>query len=86
MNAKKKKKKDWPKWKESIQIELNSLAKWEVFRPIVQTPKNIKLVRYKWVFVWKWDENNEITRYKAWLVAQGFSQRPNIDYKEMNSL
>ena len=30
-------------------------------------------------------ENNEIVRYKARLVAQGFSQRPDIDYEETYS-
>ncbi|KAL6329106.1 hypothetical protein AAG906_007652 [Vitis piasezkii] len=30
---------DWPKWKEAIQAELNSLTKREVFGPVVQTPK-----------------------------------------------
>ena len=56
---------DWPKWKETIQIKLNSLTKQEVFGPIVQTLGNIKLVGYKWVFVRKRNENDEIIRYKA---------------------
>jgi hypothetical protein len=30
----------------------------------------------------KQNEKNEIIRYKAQLVAQGFSQRPDIDYYE----
>ena len=76
---------DWPKWKEAIQAELNSLTKWEVFGPIVQTPEDVKHVGYKWVFVWNRNENNEIIRYKTLLVAQGFSQRPGIDYKETYS-
>ena len=37
---------DWPKWKEAIQAELNSLTKWEVFGPIVQTPEDVKSVGY----------------------------------------
>lgn len=38
-------------------------------------------------FLKKYNENNEITRYKVRTVAQGqgFSQRPNIDYEEMYS-
>ena len=64
---------DWPKWKEAMQVELNSLTKRKVFGPIVQTPEDVKLVGYKWVFIRKHNENNEIIRYKAWLVAQGFS-------------
>ena len=37
---------DWLKWKELIQIGLKSLAKREVIGPVVQTPKDIKLVGY----------------------------------------
>ena len=37
---------DWLKWKEAIQIELKSLAKREVFGPVIQTPKDIKHVGY----------------------------------------
>jgi len=34
-------------WKEAIQAELNSLAKCEVFGPVVQTPEGVSLVGYK---------------------------------------
>ena len=76
---------DWLKWKEAIQTELKSLAKREVFGPIVQTPKDIKPIAYRWIFVRKQNEQNEIMRYKACLVAQGFSQRHGIDYEETYS-
>ena len=68
-----------------MQVELNSLSKRKVFGPIVLTPEAVKLVGYKWVFVRKQNEKNEIVRYKARLVAQGFSQRPGIDYEETYS-
>ncbi|KAJ9539329.1 hypothetical protein OSB04_032062 [Centaurea solstitialis] len=77
--------KDWPKWKDAMQTELNSLTKREVFGPVVRTPEGVKPVGYKWVFVRKRNEKNEIVRYKARLVAQGFSQRPRIDYEETYS-
>ena len=70
---------DWPKWKEAMQAELNSLMKRDVFGLVVQTPKGVKLVGYKWVFVRKRNKNNEIIRYK------GVSQRPGIDYEETYS-
>ena len=38
---------DWLKWKEAIQTELKSLAKREVFGPVVQTPKDIKPIGYR---------------------------------------
>ena len=76
---------DWPKWKEAIQVELASLEKRDVFGPVARTPENVIPVGYKWVFVRKRNEKNEIVRYKARLVAQGFSQRPGIDYDETYS-
>jgi hypothetical protein len=57
----------------------------QVFGPVVHTPEGVRLVRYKWVFVLKQNEKNEIVRYKARLVAQGFSQKLGIDYNETYS-
>ncbi|CAM8902104.1 unnamed protein product [Rhodiola kirilowii] len=76
---------DWVEWKKAIETELDSLNKRKVFGPIVLTPKDVKPVGYKWVFVRKRNEKNEIARYKARLVAQGFSQRPGIDFEETYS-
>ncbi|GJR21466.1 retrovirus-related pol polyprotein from transposon TNT 1-94 [Tanacetum coccineum] len=73
------------KWKDVMQAELNSLNKRKVFGPIVTTPRDVKPVGYRWIFVRKRNEKNEVTRYKARLVAQGFSQRPGIDYEETYS-
>ncbi|KAM2916275.1 hypothetical protein FF1_045211 [Malus domestica] len=76
---------DWLNWKQAIQVELDSLAKCKVFEPVVPTPPHVKPVSDKWVFVRKRNEKNEIVRYKARLVAQGFSQHPGIDYDETYS-
>ena len=67
-------------------MELNSLKKRDVFGPIVRTPYDIKPVGHKWVFVRKRNGHGEVVRYKARVVAQGFSQRPGIDYEETYSL
>ena len=68
-----------------MQAKLNSLIKQDIFGPIVRTSKGVKHVGYKWIFVQKHNENNEIIRYKVRLVVQGFSQRPCIDYEETYS-
>ncbi|CAL9011562.1 unnamed protein product [Prunus brigantina] len=60
-----KERSDWPKWKDAIQVELNSFEKRGVFGPVVQTPQVVKPVGYKWVFTRKHNEKNEIARYKA---------------------
>ncbi|XP_074356277.1 putative mitochondrial protein AtMg00820 [Apium graveolens] len=80
-----RRRKDWPKWKDAIQTELNSLRKREVFRPVVQTPIGVNPNGNKWVFIRKRNKKNKIMRYKARLVAHGFSQRPGIDYQETYS-
>jgi hypothetical protein len=50
------------------------------------TPPRTYPVRLKWVFIQKWNENNEVVRYKTRLVAQGFTQRLGIDFNETYSL
>ncbi|KAM1466174.1 hypothetical protein ACFX1X_045115 [Malus domestica] len=60
---------DWSNWKQAIQVELDSLVKRKVFRPIVLTARHVKLVGYNWVFMRKRNEKNEIVRYKACIVA-----------------
>ena len=64
---------DWVRWKQAIEAELDSLNKRNFFVFIVRTPQNVIPIGYKWVFVRKRSENNEAVRYKARLVAQGFS-------------
>lgn len=76
---------DWGKWKEAMQAELTSLNNRKVFGPIILTPGVVKPLGYRWIFIRKRNEKNEIVRYKARLVAQGFSQRPGIDYEETYS-
>jgi hypothetical protein len=59
---------DWLKWKDALKTELDSLEKRNIFGPVILTPKNVNPVGYKWVFVIKRNEKNEIVRYKARLV------------------
>jgi hypothetical protein len=67
-----KKRSNWNKWKEVIEAELNSLKKRKVFTEVIPTPLRTIPIGFKWVFVRKRNKNNEVVRYKARLVAQGF--------------
>ena len=76
---------DWLKWKDAIQAELASLNKQKVFTKAIATPPRVFPMGFKWVFVHKRNENNEVVRYKARLVAQGFTQKSGIDFTETYS-
>nr|CAH66646.1 OSIGBa0146I21.3 [Oryza sativa] len=79
------KRSDWNKWKDAIDAELASLYKRDVFLPVMPTCRGFFPVGYKWVFVRKRNENNEVVRYKARLVAQGFTQKSGDDFNETYS-
>jgi hypothetical protein len=49
---------------------------------MIPTPLRIFPVGFKWVFIRKRNENNEVVKYKARLAAQGFTQRLDIDFNE----
>ena len=70
-----------PKWREAIQEELKALGingTWKEEIP----PKGVNLVSTKWVFTVKVKADGSLDRFKARLVARGFSQIYGIDYFE----
>ncbi|GJY92150.1 retrovirus-related pol polyprotein from transposon TNT 1-94 [Tanacetum coccineum] len=54
---------DWDKWEDAMQAELNSLNKRMVFGHIVITPRDVKPIGYRWIFMQKRNEKNEVTRF-----------------------
>ena len=61
-------------WKEAIRDELSPMNQHKVWTVVPKT-QSTRTVGSKWLFVRKRDEYGEISRYKARLVAQGYSQR-----------
>ena len=68
-------------WKAAIEEELNSLVTNSTWK-VVERPENCNIIGCKWVFKTKYDQSGRIERWKARLVAQGFSQQYGIDYTE----
>jgi hypothetical protein len=62
------------------------LNKRKMFIDVIPTRRRIFPVGFKWVFIQKRNENNEVVRYKARLVAHRFTQRSDIDFNETYSL
>ena len=76
---------DCENWKIAMKEEYDSLMKnhtWE----LVERPKNQRLIGCKWIFKTKPEiPGIEKGRYKAMLVAKGFSQKEGVDYNEIFS-
>ena len=72
---------EWPKWEKAIQTELETLqcmGTWE----LMDAPEDQKPIMNKWVFVRKYNKDGILQKYKAHLVARGFSQISGMDYNE----
>jgi hypothetical protein len=61
--------------------ELENFARNQVWE-LVDPPPGCKPIGTKWVWKNKEGEKGEVVRNKSRLVAQGFSQKEGIDYKE----
>ncbi|GJZ16376.1 retrovirus-related pol polyprotein from transposon TNT 1-94 [Tanacetum coccineum] len=68
-------------WVDAMQEELNQFCKNEVWT-LVSLPYEKITIGSKWVFRNKKDEHGIVTKNKARLVTQGYSQEKGIDYDE----
>ena len=71
-------------WREALNSEYQSLidnGAWELVPP----PEGKNIVGSKWVLKVKRDANGNLDRFKARLVAQGYSQTRGVDYDEVFS-
>lgn len=69
----------WPQWERAIREELGTLEESRTW-VIVDAPSGVNVVGSKWVFRIKRNAAGRVVRYKACLVAQGFSQVEGVDY------
>ena len=71
-------------WREAMESEYSSLLKNDTW-DLVPPPEGKNIVGSRWVLKVKRDENGCIDRFKARLVAQGYSQVKGVDYDEVFS-
>ncbi|KAL6340144.1 hypothetical protein AAG906_040580 [Vitis piasezkii] len=72
---------DSSKWMEAMNEELKSMAHNGVW-DLIEFPNSCKPVDCKWVFKTKREAKGNIERFKATLVAKGFTQKEGIDYRD----
>ncbi|RVW74320.1 Retrovirus-related Pol polyprotein from transposon TNT 1-94 [Vitis vinifera] len=69
------------KWIEAMNEEYKSMQDNKVWE-LVPLPVGTKPIGCKWIFKTKRDSNGNVERYKARLIAKGFTQKEGIDFKE----
>lgn len=68
-------------WLKAMRQEVDSLNKLQTWS-LSKLPANRKAIKCKWVYKKKYNSHNQVERYRARLVAKGYSQLKGIDYEE----
>ena len=69
-------------WRMAMNSEIESIEKNNTWT-LTDLPAGAKKIRVKWVYKTKYSENGKIDKYKACLVAKGYSQKYGVDYTEV---
>jgi len=73
---------DEKEWLKAVEEELNNMKNKNVYTIVSNIPNGKNLISSRWVFSYKRDDRGNIIKYKARLVARGFSQVYGVDYEE----
>jgi hypothetical protein len=66
----------------SHEYEIKAIEKNETWE-LTTLPEGAKKIGFKWVFKTKYNEKGEVEKYKARVVAKGYSQQYGVDYREV---
>ncbi len=72
-------------WREAEESEIKSLSENNTWTLEPRPKGNVNIVGSRWLYKTKRDQHGNVVKYKARLVAQGFTQEQGIDYDETHS-
>ena len=70
------------KWRDAMNAEIEAIERNKTW-DLTILPEGVKTIGVKWVFKTKLNENGEIDKCKARIVAKGYAQQYGIDYTEV---
>lgn len=68
-------------WQLAMESEIRSLAKHHTW-DLVDLPADKKVIESRWLFKVKRNADGSVNKFKARLVAQGFTKKYGVDYNE----
>ena len=68
-----------------MNSEIKSIEKNQTWT-LIELPTGAKRIGVKWVYKTKYNEHEKIDKYKAHLVAKGYSQKYGVDYTKVFAL
>jgi hypothetical protein len=71
---------DWKEWLAATTVEFKSIIDMHVLQPIATVARGVNIVGTRFVYKLKRNADNTIDKYKARLVAQGYTQEYYWDY------
>ena len=72
------------KWRKTMDAEIEAIERSDTWE-LTNLPTEAKKVGVKWVYKTKFNENGEVDKYKAQLVAKGYTQEHEVDYTEVSA-
>ena len=69
---------DRNQWKIAMENEMASMIENETW-DLAEAPKDANIVKCRWVYMLKCDQDGAPTKHKARLVARGYSQIEGVD-------
>jgi hypothetical protein len=69
-------------WRKAMDSEIESIESNNIW-VLITLPEGANVIGVKWIYKTKYNEKGEVEKYKARLMAKGYSHKHGIDYNEV---